>query len=315
MDTSNINSCLITEFSGKESFIPEHSDDESVIRPESNIFTLTVGVPRTVIFRDLCSNSEKDILVENRSMYVMSRASQNLWTHRIDTYIGHDEDGDSSLRYSFTFRSVGEKFKSSTLILGDSNTKYVQFGNGKGTLGKKIPGHREATYRIEQIQPERCLGYKNVVVHVGINDIKNYNSPNISSNFNKLVEKIEHIQLINPNASLIVSPILPTKLVYLNSVAIKFNNMLFHYNNYINQTFRVLDFQCFVNLNTNVLDDEYCCYNNKSDSIHLGRKGISKLAQLFIDNLLPFRKFRDGRSYSGVTSGEKSQTSHKPDNE
>ena len=319
LDTSDINSCLLTEFSGKGSLIKEHSDDESVIRPESNIFTLTVGSPRTVVFRDLCSNSEKRLLVDNCSMYVMSRSSQDLWKHRIDplTNLGDDGDGpdDNILRYSFTFRSIGSKFKSSTIILGDSNTKYTQFGKGKGTMGEKLPGRREATYHIEQIQPELCLGYQNIIVHVGINDIKNYKSPNISSNFNKLVEKIEHIQLLNPDASLIVSPMLPTKIISLNSVAMEFNNMLFHYNNYINQTFRVLDFQCFVNLNTNVLDDEYCCYNNKSDSIHLGRKGISKLAQLFINNLLPFRKFRDGRSYSGVTSGEKSQNSHKPDNE
>ena len=116
---------------------------------------------------------------------------------------------------------------------------------------------------------------------------------------------------MNPKATLIVSPILPTKLLHLNNRAVQFNRMLFDYNNYSNTTFKVLDFECFVN--DRVLKDEFCVYKNKSDNIHLGSKGINKLVKLFIKSIFPFRKFRDEQSYSSVTSGEDSQASHKPD--
>ena len=38
-----LNSCLVTKYSGPGSFLPEHSDNETSIHPESSIFTVSVG--------------------------------------------------------------------------------------------------------------------------------------------------------------------------------------------------------------------------------------------------------------------------------
>ena len=286
---SNLNSCLITEFAGKSSQIPEHSDDEPIISPESNIFTLTIGSQRTVIFRDLCSGTQKSIQPEQLSLYVMSRASQNLWKHRIDPLC----EDNATLRYSFTFRSLSSNNKSSTIILGDSNTKHIKFGDVRGSLGKKIPGRREPVYHIGQIDPTICLGYQSIVVHVAINDMRN-SSPgrlpedpapsDTDSHLKRLAEKLETIQILCPKASIIVSPALPTKISSLNRRAMSFNVKLIEYVKYSNPNITVLDFESFAP-NGHDLGDEFCCFKNKNDRIHLGMIGIRKLANIFIESL------------------------------
>ena len=316
---SNLTSCLITEFAGTASNIPEHSDDEAIISPESNIFTLTIGSQRTVTFRDLCSGAEKSIQPEHLSLYVMSRASQNLWKHRINPI----KEDDATLRYSFTFRSVCSKNKSSTIILGDSNTKHIKFGEDRGSLGKKLPGRREPVYHIGQIDPTICLGYQNILVHVAINDMKN-SSPgrqsgdpapsDTDSHVKRLAEKLECIQILCPNASLTVSPALPTKINSLNRRAMSFNVKLVEYVKLNNPSIVVLDFESFAP-NGHDLSDEYCCYKNKNDKIHLGMLGIRKLANIFIESLTLPRNFVDERRYSDVVSGESGQTPIKSDHE
>ena len=316
---SNLNSCLITEYAGISSQIPEHSDDEPVISPESNIFTLSIGDPRTIIFRDLCSGAEKSLQPESLSLYVMSRASQNLWKHRIDP---PHEDG-ATPRYSFTFRSLSNTNKSSTIILGDSNTKHIKFGIDRGSLGKKLPGRREPVYHIGQIDPSICLGYQNVLVHVAINDMRNY-SPgrnsgdpapsDIDSHIKRLAEKLERIQILCPNASITVSPALPTKISSLNRRAMAFNVKLVEYVKVSNPNIIILDFESFAP-NGHALGDEFCCFKNKNDRIHLGMTGIRKLAKIFIESLTLPRNFVDERSYSDVVSGESGHTQIKSDHE
>ena len=55
---SNINSCIVTKYSGVSSGIPEHSDNERMIRPDSNIYCVSLGQSRTITFRDKLSASD-----------------------------------------------------------------------------------------------------------------------------------------------------------------------------------------------------------------------------------------------------------------
>ena len=52
------------------------------------------------------------------------------------------------------------------LIIGDSNTKYVNIN---------CPSVRIPTFIIEDIDPTKCIGYYKILIHVGINNLKTRN--------------------------------------------------------------------------------------------------------------------------------------------
>jgi hypothetical protein len=54
-------------------------------------------------------------------------------------------------RYSLTFGSVSEKFQRSVLILDDSNTKDIKFGNSSGRVGASYPGKRVKAAKMNSI--------------------------------------------------------------------------------------------------------------------------------------------------------------------
>ena len=119
--------------------------------------------------------------------------------------------------------------ENSTLLLGDSNTKYVYLegdsanpsGTGtKSTLGANLPGKKIPTYHIRQIDPLKCLGYQNILLHVGINDFnprskgREVTDPavdDVRAIFNNFADKVDKIQAYCPYSKLIISPILLPK--------------------------------------------------------------------------------------------------------
>ena len=56
--------------------------------------------------------------------------------------------------------------------MGDSNTKDIQFGTGSGKVGDSYPGKRVKASRVKNIDPVECVGYQNVFLHVGTNDLR-----------------------------------------------------------------------------------------------------------------------------------------------
>ena len=232
-DKCQINSCLINKYSGKDSVLPEHADDERTIEPGSSIYTVSIGASCVIKFRDGFTGEEKAITVNDRDIYTMSQQSQCFWTHRIDKGdVLADDNEEDTIRYSLTFRSVGDRYRNSTIIQGDSNTKYLKFGPGKGHFGYYLPGQRVETYHIKNIDPVSCIGYQNIILHVGINDLLD-TSPgrnkedlpptDIQGHLVHLVSKVETIQKLCPCASIIISPILPTKMPHINERVVDFN--------------------------------------------------------------------------------------------
>lgn len=309
-----LNQVIVNKYTGNNSFLPEHSDNESSLKPQSRIITLSVGSKRNVVFRDKCSQREEVLAVASGSLYAMAQESQHYWTHRIEK-----EDTVDAARFSITFRTVGSQYKNATLIMGDSNTKYLKFGSGQqkeiGTFGFHFPGQRVEAFHIRDISPDKCIGYQNVLLHCGINDIRD-KSPgrlsndaeptDIDAHFALLTQKIQEIKSLCPYTSVFVSPILPTKNLKLNKRVVQFNSLLFDFlaTNDISDGVRCLNFEEFVDQNSNTLredlgtwDSENSC-PNKKDILHLGKNGIRLLAKLVKQSVL--HKFITKRSYKNV---------------
>ena len=152
------------------------------------------------------------------------------------------------------------------LIIGDSNTKYVNLNS---------PSVRLPTYLIEDIDPVKCIGYHKIWSHVGINNLKSRNCRDhndIIKHFNLFSNKLHLIKQYCPYYKIVISPILPTGIQVLNQRAVTFNRMMFSRANW----FHELNFNQFCGENGMLLK-MYRCYSNGRDNIHLGAVGIRVL--------------------------------------
>lgn len=311
-----INSCLVNRYEGSSSCLPQHSDNEVTIHPESTIFTLSLGQQCSVKFSENNTGTDSDFECMPRSLYGMSRKSQEFYQHRIEP--GSIREG---VRYSLTMRSVDYGNRNSTCIIGDSNTCGLKFGtDGKKSFGKSLPGKQFYAATIDDIDPYSTCGYSNVVIMCGINDIR---KPNIRTPaqlreiYNFLVFKINAIEHVNPRANIFICPILPTKSGVYNKKALYFINLI--RTELLQSNFGVT----FVNGFDSFLGENGLLCQNLSreldkyqrlDYLHLNWKGVAQLGRLIRDTVLlrahggVDRRKRssrvvDGRSYRDVTAG------------
>ena len=124
--------CLVTKYTGPNSFIPEYSDNERASHPDSSIFTVSLGFDATVQIRHVHSGDVRDQHIKSGSLYAMTRASQDLFKHSIAK---NQSLSESETRISLTFRSLHWRSNNSTLIVGDSNTGGLKFSS----FGKDVP--------------------------------------------------------------------------------------------------------------------------------------------------------------------------------
>ena len=287
-------SASINRYTGSNCYLPEHSDDESCLDPTSSIYTFSLGSPGVIKYKAIHSGVERELRIKSNSLYVMTKQSQAFWTHRMDKPT-EDEDDDYE-RFCITLRTVHHRFTKSTIIMGDSNTKYLQFGKGNGTFGFNMPGCRIYTPKLEDINPVQCAGYSNIVIHCGINNLKYHTSPSVC--FGIMKDKLADIQQISPKSKVIVSPILPTKSAYFNQKALSFNKCLFDYV-YNLAGVQTLKFSVFCN-DQGFLHESLGRYLNHNDFIHLGKVGYILLANIIKDCVISNRV--DGRPYANVSS-------------
>ena len=220
-----VNSVLVNRYTGENSYLPEHADDEYGINPESDIFTISIGSSRKLVFRDSLSGVEHEHEPVSGSMYCMTRQSQGVYTHRIDK----DTSFKGKTRYSITLRCVHYMYLNSTCILGDSNTAGFKFGDSKGTFGRSTPGKRLATMFIEDISPESCMAYKNVVLMVGTNNLKSKDIKNTADTrvlVNRYTQKIREIRQLNKRCQVFIVPVIPTRYVNINQKVWDFNKIV-----------------------------------------------------------------------------------------
>ena len=307
---ANINSCLVNKYSGPGSHLPRHADNEHTIEPGSVIFTVSLGKEVKVKFTEIHSKVPTVIeqTVHPNSLYVMSHASQSYWEHEIDKC---KDFSDTDVRYSLTFRHVSTKFLRSAVIIGDSNTQSLHFGEGEGTFGHNIPGRRVKAIHIEDIDPVDCCGYKNIFLHSGVNNIKHHSvcSPeNVVVCFELLKNKMDIIRTLCPKSKLVVSPILPTKDREWNTRALYFNKLLFDYENKSNGKVKTHDFNGFCDF-TGKLSESMGRYKKPSDPLHLGSSGIRLFVKLIRDCVYKSDHVTSDRLFNDVVRGKNSGVS------
>ena len=306
-----INSCLINRYEGADCFLPEHSDNEESIHPESSILTISLGSSCTLRFKEIKYDTETSLTCPERSMYMMTRKSQDFFTHRIDEGEIFPPEG---VRFSLTFRSVAEYNKNSTCLIGDSNTGHLQFGDQqRGSFGNVLPGQRFWAPCTHDIDPRVCIAYKNVVIMCGTNDVRKRHvrrKEDLGEILKRLQQKIEEIRALNPSCSILICPVLPTKDSIINEKVFDYCVMIRQQLvpklcgvRYVPGFDRFLDTDWNLSRDLSKQVDRY----GQPDILHLNSQGTRVLARLIKQCI--FQKGEnqastrvDGVSYAMVTS-------------
>ena len=216
-----LNQVLVNKYTGANASLPRHSDNEWDIHPQSSIHTISIGAPAKIMFTKSGNDDHPtELVVNHRSLYVMSRASQDAYKHQILP------DPENTVRYSLTFRTVHWTNLNSTYAVGDSNFGKIKFGTGKGTIGAATPGVRDFSCHVKDIAPSKYTSYKNVVVMFGTNDLK-VPGVDVLETYKVYKGKIEEIRDLNPRGNIIICPVLPSRDISINKRIVQFNNYLF----------------------------------------------------------------------------------------
>ena len=300
-----INSCLINKYEGTESYLPRHSDREMSIHPESSIFTISVGQTCDVKFTERKTGTESTHSCADRSLYIMSRRSQEVFDHEIVQGSLHE-----GTRYSLTFRCIGMFHRNSTCLIGDSNTRFLRFGSRKrGNFGEQMPGQKFWAPKIKDIDPVSCMGYSNVVLLCGINDIKETQvqcQSDIADCYSLLKQKIKQIKLLSPCTAVFVCQLLPTKDLTLNRKVDDFNQLI-HFDLFpsckdLEYVEGFGQFACnrILAAELSMQFDRFGRY----DMLHLNRAGARVLASLIKQSIfLRFHGGVDKRRHTGKVNG------------
>ena len=287
-----MNSCLINRYTNGTKHIPPHRDDEPYIDPESEIVTVSLGCTRPMKFVNNTSTVTKELPLADSSVLITSRFAQDFWVHSIDA-----DDSISDIRYSFTFRYLSPYFANSTLLIGDSNTKHLEFGPKLGKFGHRMPGKQMSALHIEQIpEPQEIGPYRKVVIHTGINNVKAQNRKSNRTLVNELESKCANIHSVYPKCKIYLSMILPTKSSTLNYRVRDFNQSLVDMAHAHKNIF-VIEHPGFIG-EGGLLKNEYGRFKdrlpNDIDVLHLGKMGIRKFAKQIKETILK-RNFNNTR--------------------
>lgn len=296
-----INSCLVNRFVGNKSLIKEHADDEPEIHPDSKIYTVSLGSMRRIKFRNLSTGEIHIHDAKPASLYTMSRRSQNFYYHEIEA----EKEESDSIRYSLTFRSISWRNKNSTLLIGDSNTGKLRFGPEQGCFGKSLPGKKIYAPTIDNIDPLAAVGYSNVVILCGINDIKPRNlteKTDIDFVCEKFKSKIKQIKTLCRGTKIVICPILPTRSPEINRKARYFNQFI--WNDLVPNNWGisyVWGFDEFLDYMGNLNSD----LAKPHDALHLNNIGARTLGRLIKRHFFPtpLASYVSNKTYAHAASG------------
>ena len=219
----------------------------------------------------------------------MTKCSQALYTHQIM------DVETCSERYSITMRHVDSKNKRSTVLIGDSNTKPVLFGAGKGLVGENYPGQRVKASKIRDIDPMSCVDFANIIIMCGTNDLRPTEiKGNPNEYINNLVcclhEKVEQISLLC-KAKIFYMPVLPTRDPTMNRFVTEFNRVVYNSEFRHRLNIHMPPLYSFLD-HTRLLDIKF---TRNGDCHHLGDVGLKKLVRVIKDAIY----FRE-REVNGV---------------
>ena len=210
------------------------------------------------------------------------------------------------MRYSLTFRRSHWRYKNSLCLIGDSNTKYLNIGEGEKTFGFTTPGTKKFAPHIEDIKPTDCCAYKNVVLLCGINSIRQRHissGENVEKLYFDFKDKVMQIRYLNPKCNIYICPILPTKLSDYNMKANSFNELIF--NDLLQSSCAAVPILGFADLLDSESEFLSPRLSYEGDALHLNRSGARILAAkikraMFLSKISG--GFHGSRSYASVAS-------------
>lgn len=94
------NNCLVNYYLDGRSRMGYHSDRTDILLPDTGVVIISLGLTRTLRFRNISDRSIVDFDLRSGSLFYMTSDVQNLWMHSIPAC-----DSDSA-RMSLTFRSL-----------------------------------------------------------------------------------------------------------------------------------------------------------------------------------------------------------------
>ena len=293
----DLNQVLVNKYENSATLLP-HSDDEGSIKPDSSIFTVSLGSSGKIEFSHMSSGDKQELAVEPNSLYSMTRQSQKFYKHHV---LPNNSD---NVRYSITLRCVHWTNFNSTYAVGDSNFGGLEFGSGRGKVGTATPGFRDWAACVKDIIPTKCAPYRNVVVMCGTNDLK-INNNNVLETYQVLKGKVEQIREVNQHGNIFVCPVLPSRDLAMNQRINEFNRLLFHYLQQSN--LRVNFVHGFNEFAVHgILKDTLHDKRTPRDILHINGKGYSILVRLIKQAIFSVKKSKNtsatGRLYSRVLS-------------
>ena len=117
----DVNACLINVYEDGNAFVQPHADNELSLSPWGLILTISIGVDRAMKFS--CGDSILTQTLKSGRLLIKTRVMQNSWKHSIDA-----DPGLSGCIISLSFRHIDHIFANSTIVVGDCNTKKLNFG-------------------------------------------------------------------------------------------------------------------------------------------------------------------------------------------
>ena len=222
--------CLITLYEDGSSFIPYHSDNEHSIVEGSNIYTLSIGETRRLIFRNDSDNSKKYYELKSGSINCMSQISQRFWQHTVPT------SQTTEPRVSLTFRRLSAvdpvsktdsdtKSKANILFLTDSIHK--RFDSNAFPLGYNCS--KKMNYRLENLSvfEKEFHNYDLVIISCGVNDIARHGHT-VDSLMSLMSPKLRSYCMQNPSTTFVFNSILLTTTYLLNQGIDMINQAMFN---------------------------------------------------------------------------------------
>ena len=302
---ANINSCLIKRYKGGCNSGKSQRDNALVFDPESESLTLSIGAKLVMKFSNNSGSRKENVIMEDGSLLVTSRRAQDFWMYNVEKDAGSEA---SSVSYTLTFRHVAPHFINSTVIIGDSNTRFMSFGEGRGKFGVWLPGKRIEAFCIEDVPNPMVIGpYRNIVLHVGVNNIKRRDRRSNTSLANELDNKCKEILDLYPRSRIYLSLLLPTKLDSLNYRANELNNMLIEISHSNRNVFIIEHPRSLLCNSSGYLKPGIGRFDKgknvplDSDSLHLGIRGIRILARTIKEAILPRNRVKDRYHARGST--------------
>ena len=237
-------SCLATLYKDGKSYIPSHCDNEDSIVAESNIYTISFGVSRTLHF-----TNEKGrirpvaVKLDHGSVNIMTRASQDFWKHEI-----RPEREVEGQRVSLTFRHL----KSPGDVPTPQQTQQTAPAHSEAepeplrrtllltdSILSATPPHllaatnhqclKKMSYRFENLfDYEDEFEYTDqVIISCGVNDLHKYNHT-AQSLFELSGSRLEYHCKANPNTQFVFNSVLLTQNIpWLNNEINQFNELMY----------------------------------------------------------------------------------------